>query len=191
MQDRRLINGNHRLHGLGHRLTEDDAITREYTHTVQSARSASLHWGSTMIKCFKGNEGARQDCYVFTAFTDDDPSKTELCIMRVQGICKVCGPGHDGVLVERKLAYGKMATCAILQADHRCNEYSDGPDPGVQAPYDGELSAHKLPSMLQPVVGRAWYDYVVELRDIQAATALARVKDKDVFLPYVPMSSHA
>ena len=191
MEEKLYIREGHSLHGLADRLSAQEAIGDDYTHEVESARSASLHWGSTMIKCFKGNEGARQDCYIFVAFSDAQPDEAELCIMKIQGICKVSGKDVAGRDEVKKIAFGSMATCEIQWGRHRCNGYSDGPEGhqvgGAPAP------VHMLPSVVKPEDGEdtEWYKYAVELKDIQASALSGRVDNVQVFLPYVPMSSHA
>ena len=187
------LQGEHPLHGMCEGLQQFVFGGKEHSLSVEAARSASLHWGSQMIKCRKGNEGARQDCYIFMAFNGPAGEPAEVCIMEIHHICKVEGTCTDaqGVQqdVKKKLALGVMATCEILTGPHRCNHYSDGP--GLQPVGGAQDAVHMLPSVVRPLVGVEWYKYAVELKDVQATAFVGKLEGKKVYLPYVPMSSHA
>ena len=185
MVEERYLLPEHPLYNLRQRLWEKEHFRDIYTHSVQSARSASLHWGSTLVKCFKGNEGARQNHLIFIAFSAGGVAPDELCIMKVRGIVLVSGPPGDEPRGVKKLVFGDLIECQVKNADDRCNVYSDGPSdlqPG---------KVHSLPSLLQPKAVKQWIPYVVEMKDVQASALSARLSSGDVYVPYVPMSSHA
>lgn len=218
MEERQWVTPDNPLHGLAARLQEQNDRF-EYKWTVQTARACSLHSGSTLVKCFKGNEGGRQNHFVFAAFGNGPDAEAELAVMEVRliaGLRKNCdedeadgeeGLGRDARQVNRagiewKLVYGKMTTCDPVRAQFRTNDYSDGPaqdQPGLLAP-DSTAAAcpvHSLPSMVIPKPARNQpggdgnYDYVVLMRDIQATSLVAELDGQRVFLPYRPMSAHA
>ena len=126
----------------------------------------------------------------------------------------VGGAGADVprlVKKEWRVLYGKMASCDVLSADHRCNVYCDGPKViGANA-----LGAvHSLPSIVRPKpeqqddvegnesgnesgndlgegqLGNEWYDYAVLMQDVQATALTGTLNGRRVFLPYRPMSRH-
>ena len=178
------LQGEHPLHGMCEGLQQFVFGEQEHSLSLEAARSA---------KCRKGNEGARQDCYIFLAFNGRAGEPAEVCIMEIHHICKVEGTYTDaqGIQqdVKKKLALGVMATCEILTGPHRCNQYSDGP--GLQLVGGAQDAVHMLPSVVRPLVGVDWYKYAVELKDVQATAFVGKLEGKKVYLPYVPMSSHA
>ena len=198
MQQKEWVGEDDPLYGLCDGLEEHAEGGLEHSLTLLATERASLHMGSTLIKCKKGHEGARQDCMVFMAFSRGAGQPAELCIMEVQAICKVDGVYTDaqGTLqeVHKKFAFGQTATCSILKDDHRCNMYSDGPGAqpdGVAGGVGACDVVHMLPSVLQPVEGREQFTYVVELKNVQASAMVGKLGGKCVYMPYVPMSSHA
>ena len=185
MQEEEFIQDTHPLHGFHQRLWEKDQLHDTYKYAVQSASSASLHWGSTLIKCHKGNEGARQNHFIFVAFAVGGGDSHELCIMKVRGLAVVSGPPVDEQPVVKKFAFGDLVECDVVGDAHCSTSYSDGPSelqPG---------NMHVLPSMLQPKAGQRWIPYVVELKDVQASALTGSLNQGTVYMPYVPMSSHA
>ena len=198
MQARQWVREGHSLYGLCNGLEEEAEGGQDYNLSLLASNRASLHMGSTLIKCKRGHEGARQDYTVFVPFSNGAGQPAELCIMEVLGICKVDGAYTDaqGTVqeVHVKLAIGEMATCDILHDVHRCNKYSDGPGmqpEGVVQGVSAHAGVHMLPSILKPQAGTERITYVVELRDVQASALVGKLDGNCVYLPYVPMSSHA
>jgi hypothetical protein len=192
MEEGQWIRNGHDLWGLNERLWEKSPITEEYTHAVQSARSASLHFGSTLVKAHRGNEGARQNHHVFLAFSDGNGGSAELNVMKVEGLARVEGLDAYAQQVVKKFAFGVLVECSVLQRTDLCCEYSDGPGQplhGAALGPDGPV--HMLPSIVHRKQGKEWMEYVVELKDIQASVLTGRFKEDTVYMPYVPMASHA
>ena len=52
-------------------------------------------------------------------------------------------------------------------------------------------AAHMLPSVVRPLVGVDWHKYAVEFKYVPATAFVGKLEGKKVYLPYVPMSSHA
>ena len=95
------IQGEHPLHGMCEGLQQFVLGGQEHSLSREAVGSASLHWGSQMIKCRKGNEGARQDCYIFLSFNGRPGEPAEVCIMEIHHICKVEGTYTDSQGVQQ------------------------------------------------------------------------------------------
>lgn len=87
MEQKGWIDQHNPLHGLADQLQEE--VNDELILEMDTSKSASLHSGTTLVKCFRGNEGARQNHYVFVPFSFGPDAAPELCIMKVTGIARL------------------------------------------------------------------------------------------------------
>lgn len=140
------------------------------------------------MKAYSGKEGARQNHYVFVAFSGG----AELDVMKVKGLVRVEGRDANAQPEVKKFAVGDLVECTVLERDDLCCKYSDGPGEPLPEAVPGQLRpVHMLPSIVRAKQGKAWMPYAVELKDIQASVIIGRLGEDTVYMPYVPMASHA
>ena len=142
MEQKGWINDGNPLHGLAAQM--QDEINEELVVEMVTSKSASLHAGSTLVKCFRGNEGARQNHYVFVPFSFGPDVDPELCIMKVQGIARL-RRWQPNVAGEHNGEAGHVLAEEVLPSDNEDAVPSGGPAGGeVGEVGDGEVKEWRI-----------------------------------------------